>query len=100
MFLLLPLAGYRRNILDGHRQVRVDGAVADQLKSELPLDLLDAVLFLMTLVSLCKLVDCWARHFERRVRSRVCSGGGFFPAGRQADRDGEGNGGREKTQGE
>jgi hypothetical protein len=32
----------------------------------------------------------WGRHFERRVRSRVCGGCGIFPAGRQAGGDGEG----------
>jgi hypothetical protein len=41
----------------------------------------------------------WARYFESRVRSRVCGGGGFFSAGQQVDRNGEGNGEREKQRG-
>ena len=32
----------------------------------------------------------WGGRFERRVRSRVRCGGGFFSAGQQVDSDGEG----------
>ena len=41
-------------------------------------------------------VSRWARHFERRVCSRVCSGGGFFPLGSRPMVTVKENGGREK----
>jgi hypothetical protein len=41
----------------------------------------------------------WGGHFERRVRSRVCSGGGFCPLGSRPIATVKENGGREMMRG-